>query len=62
MALAGTQNISLSASPLFPFINMAGGTSYSNIDLSIRRQIVKNIEKRNLREKEPFEVLIGTCK
>ena len=41
---------------------MAGGTGYSNVDLSIRRLIVKSIEKRNLREKEPFEVLIGTCK
>lgn len=39
---------------------MAGGTGYSNVDLSIRRLIVKSIEKRNLREKEPFEVLIGT--
>lgn len=43
-------------------INMAGGTGYSNIELSIRRVIVKEIEKRNYREKEPFEVLIATCK
>ena len=41
---------------------MAGGTGCSSVDLSIRRLIVKNIEKRNLREKEPFEVLIETCK
>jgi len=33
---------------------------YSNIDVSIRRQIVSGIEKRNYREKEPFEVLIAT--
>jgi hypothetical protein len=36
--------------------------AYSNIELSIRRVIVKEIEKRNYREKEPFEVLIATCK
>ncbi|EFX75688.1 hypothetical protein DAPPUDRAFT_306657 [Daphnia pulex] len=34
--------------------------AYSNIELSIRRVIVKEIEKRNYREKEPFEVLIAT--
>ena len=35
--------------------------AYSNIELSIRRVIVKEVEKRNYREKEPFEVLIATC-
>lgn len=42
-------------------VNMAGGLAYSNIELSIRRVIFKEIEKRNYREKEPFEVLISTC-
>ena len=41
---------------------MSGGAGYSNIEVSIRRVIVKEIEKRNYREKEPFEVLIATCK
>ena len=39
--------------------NMSG---CSNIEASTRRLIVGNIEKRNLREKEPFELLILTCK
>ncbi|XP_032795920.2 autophagy-related protein 16-1 [Daphnia magna] len=39
---------------------MAGGLAYSNIELSIRRVIFKEIEKRNYREKEPFEILIST--